>query len=48
MRRRYRGFAVYLGTFGVGLLVCYVLPTRLVLLLLAIALILCAFFCGRR
>lgn len=38
------GFAA----FGIGLLACTILPSRLTVVLLAVALILCGVSCGKR
>lgn len=48
-RRRCRGGcnAVFVA-FGAGLLVCAVLPTKLMVVLLAAALVLCGFSAGNR
>lgn len=50
MRRNRRGRAGAGGFvwFGAGLVACTVLPTRLVVLVLAAALVLCGLSCGNR
>lgn len=45
-RRRRNGTHVCLVSFGVGLLACFVFPSKLVVAILAVALVLCG-ICDR-
>ncbi|MBQ8684263.1 MAG: hypothetical protein IJ518_07095 [Clostridia bacterium] len=48
MKRRRQNSAACFAYFGAGLVACTVLPTRLVVLVLALALVVCGLSCGNR